>query len=132
MSGLSNLADIISWQGLVRGIGCYPMSNTPTFASYEQGLISLRLEQVRESCGLLRDEVLLLLSVPRSLSGNAELQFIELIEHLTVLVGRSSAAQSDWLTTTNLDLGQTPLLLIKAPRVLEHVRDYLAGQRYRC
>jgi Protein of unknown function (DUF2384) len=108
------------------------MSNTPTFASYNQGLISRRLEQVSENCGLSREEVRLLLSVQRVSSGNAELQFIELIEHLTVLVGSSQVARSDWLRTTNLDLGQTPLSLIKAPGGLEHVRDYLAGQRYRC
>lgn len=108
------------------------MSNTSTVATYDQGLVSHGLDQIIESCGLSRDEVRLLLSVQRGSNENAELQFIELIGHLTVLVGRSSAAQSDWLTTTNLDLGQTPLSLIKAPGGLEHVRDYLAGQRYRC
>jgi Protein of unknown function (DUF2384) len=108
------------------------MSNAPTFASYDHKLIHRGLEQVSESCGLSRDELRLLLSDQGGLNCNVELQFIELIEHLTVLVGSSPVAKLDWLRTTNLDLGQTPLSLIKAPGGLEHVRDYLAGQRYRC
>lgn len=108
------------------------MSNTPTFANYDQGLARHGLDQIIESCGLSSDEIRLLLSVQRGSNGNAELQFIELIEHLTVLVGSSPVAWSDWLRTANLDLGQTPLSLIKTPGGLEHLRDYLAGQRYRC
>jgi hypothetical protein len=108
------------------------MSNAPTFASYDQKLINRGLEQVSENCGLSPDEIRLLLSDQGGLKPNVELQFIELIEHLTVLIGSSPVAKLDWLTTTNLDLGQTPLSLIKAPGGVEHVRDYLAGQRYRC
>lgn len=105
------------------------MSNMFTVANYNKGLARHGLDQIIESCGLSRDEVFLLLSVQRSSSGNAELQFIELIEHLTVLVGSSPVAKLDWLRTTNLDLGRTPLSLIKAPGGLEQVRDYLAGQK---
>lgn len=108
------------------------MSDTSTSADYDSRLIRSALEQVGANCGLSREEILLIILTNGNIGGNAELQFIELIEHLTVLVGSSPIAQSDWLRTKNFDLGETPLSLIKAPGGIERVRDYLAGQRHRC
>ncbi|GEM_PF-1804705 len=108
------------------------MSNTSTAADDDRGLINRAIEKVSASCGLSWDDVHCIIIANGGIGGNVELQFIELIEHLTVLVGSSRVAQSDWLKTTNLDLGQTPLSLIKASGGVGHVRDYLAGQRHRC
>lgn len=62
---------------------------------------------------------------------NAALRLIELIEHLSALVGNSPTAQSDWFKSHNLDLGGKPLALLNSPSGIECLRDYLAGQRYR-
>lgn len=62
---------------------------------------------------------------------NTELQFIELVEHLSALVGSSAEVQSNWFRTENLDLGEAPLSVIKAPDGIGRLRDYLAGQLYR-
>lgn len=62
------------------------------------------------------------------LDRNVELQFIELIEHLTALVGSSSIVQSNWFRAKNLDLGETPLAVMSTPDGIEHLRDYPEGQ----
>jgi Protein of unknown function (DUF2384) len=108
------------------------MPNTTTFAGHDCELINRALEQIGANCGLSWDDIQCIILANGEISDNAELQFIELNEHLTALVGNSPAVQSDWLGTMNLDLGETPLSLIKAPGGVEHLRDYLAGQRHRC
>jgi hypothetical protein len=108
------------------------MPNTTTFAGHDCELINRALEQIGANCGLSWDDIHCIILANGGINDNAELQFIELIEHLSVLVGSSPVAQSDWLKTANLDLGETPLSLIKAPGGVIHLRDYLAGQRHRC
>lgn len=64
-------------------------------------------------------------------NSDAALQLIELLGHLSALVGDSPAVQSDWFKSHNLDLGEIPLALLNSPSGIECLRDYLAGQRYR-
>ena len=73
------------------------MSDTSTAADYDRGLIRSAFEQVSALSGLSWDDVHCIILANGGINDNAELQFIELIEHLAVLVGSSPVAQSDWL-----------------------------------
>lgn len=107
------------------------MSDTLTSTDYDRELIKRAFEQSGANCGLSPDDMRNLVRAESQFDGKVELQFIELVEHLTALVGSSAEVQSNWFRTENLDLGEAPLSIIKAPDGIGRVRDYLAGQRHK-
>ncbi len=108
------------------------MSTTSALEAHDSQLVTRVFEQLSARCGLSPEDIGDIIQVENETGGRAELQFIELIEHLTAIVGCSVEVQSNWFKTENLDLGETPLSLMKAPSGVKSLRDYLAGQRHRC
>jgi hypothetical protein len=107
------------------------MGDTSTAAEYDRGLILHALESCAAISGLSLSELDHVTRANGETDRNAALQLIELIEHLSALVGNSPSVQSDWFKSHNLDLGETPLALLNSMSGIECLRDYLAGQRYR-
>jgi len=104
----------------------------PTPDDHDRGMINVAFEQTGAICGLWRADLQRVIRANGHLDCSASLQFVELIGHLTTLVGSEPEVQSNWLRAINLDLGDAPLAVMSKPGGIEQVRDYLAGHRHRC
>lgn len=98
---------------------------------HDRALIGSVLVKCAEMSGLSESELEHGLRVKGDLDRSASLQLIELLDHLSALVGDCAIAQAKWLKARNLDLGEVPLALLNTPSGIESLRDYLAGQRHR-
>lgn len=98
---------------------------------HDREMIRSALGECAEMSGLSQSELEQGLFVKGDLDGRAELQLIELVDHLAALIGDCSVAQSKWFRTESFDLGEVPLALLSTPGGIERLRDYLAGQRHR-
>ncbi len=107
------------------------MTNTFKERDYDHELIGRELERCAAISGLSLSTLHDVTIANGEPDRKAALRLIELIEHLSALVGNSPTVQSDWFKSHNLDLGEKPLALLNSPSGIECLRDYLAGQRYR-
>ena len=122
-----NMCDYIGIQQYVR----WHMASILIETDHDREMIRSALGKCAEMSGLSQGELEQGLRVRGDLDRRAALQLIELLDHLSALVGDCAVAQSKWLKTVSLDLGEVPLALLNTPDGIERLRDYLAGQRYR-